>query len=170
MKKFNIPSIGLRNLKTALSVFLCILIFKFFNNNYPFYACISAVICMKDTVDNSLNMGKDRLIGTFLGGMLGFIFIYVLSFFPYLNHPNALITALGVIICIYICTFINKPGSVSICCIVFIGIMISYTGLESYYYAISRTFDTAVGVIIAILVNKYVNPPFMKITCDNNGK
>lgn len=163
MQKFNLPPIGLRNIKTALSVFICILIFRIFNNNYPFYACISAVICMKDTVDNSLNMGKDRLIGTFLGGMIGVVFIYSLSFFPYLLHPNAIITALGVIICIYICTSINKPGSVSICCIVFIGIMISYTGSESYYYAITRTFDTAIGVVVAVLVNKYLEPSLWKL-------
>lgn len=96
--------------------------------------------------------------------------IFSIPFFSYLNHPNALITALGVIICIYISTFINKPGSVAICCIVFIGIMISYTGLKSYYYAITRTFDTAVGVIVAVLVNKYVNPPFIKTNCDIDGK
>lgn len=160
MKKIDLPKIGLRNLKTALSVFLCIIIFKVFNNNFPFYACIASVICMKDTLNNSLTIGKDRLIGTFLGGLIGILFVYLLSFFHNIEHPNAIVTSIGVIICIYISTLISKPGSVTISCIVFIGIMISYTGIESYYYAITRTFDTSIGVIIAILVNKYI--PFKK--------
>lgn len=156
--KLNIPKLGLRNIKTALAVVICILLFQLFNRDNPFFACISAVICMHDTVEHSLTAGKDRLIGTLFGGLIGVIFIGILSFFPHINYPNAFIIGIGVVISIYTCTLFSKPGSVTICCIVFIGIMITYTGAESYHYAIMRTVDTAVGVIIAILVNKYINP------------
>lgn len=155
MKNLNLPKLGLRNLKTALSVFICMVLFSIFNRD-PFFACISAVICLKDTVENSLIMGKDRLLGTLIGGAFGIFFIYTLSLLPKLHHPNGFITALGIIAIIYICTLINKPGSVSISCIVFIGIMINYTGAESYYYAINRSLDTAIGVIIAVGINKYI--------------
>lgn len=153
MNNLRFPKIGLRNLKTALSVFICIVLFNIFGDHSPFYACIAAVICMKDTIDSSLTMGKDRLIGTFIGGLFGIIFVYILEFLPTLSHPNALVTAIGVIIVIYVCNLIKKPGSVAICCVVFIGIMLSYTGSETYEYAITRTIDTAIGVVIAILIN-----------------
>lgn len=162
MKSFNIPKIGLRNLKTALAVFCCMILFNLLNRDNSFYACISAVICMKDTVENSLTMGKDRLLGTLLGGICGIIFIYFISQLPPLNHPNAILTSLGIIIIIYFCTIINKPGSVTIACIVFIGIMITFTGVESYYYAINRSIDTAIGVIIAVAINKYVSWPVIE--------
>lgn len=160
--KNKLPKLGLRNIKTAISVVICIVIFQVFKREDPFFACISAVICMQDTIDNSLSMGKDRLIGTLLGGALGTLFIQVLSFFPNISHPNAIIIGVGVVISIYICTVLHKPGSVSICCIVFIGIMIHYTGSESYEYSIMRTIDTTVGIAVAILVNKYINPPKKK--------
>ena len=170
MKKLELPNIGLRNLKTALAVFICIIIFNNFqldtflpngsaSVNSPLYACIAAVICMKDTVESSLSMGKNRLIGTLLGGVLGVIAIYIVTHIPFLQNYNAIVAAVGTIIAIHLCNIINKPGAVTICCIVFIGIIINHNGIESYSYALGRSIDTAVGIIVAILINKYINPP-----------
>ncbi|MGL4771994.1 MAG: aromatic acid exporter family protein, partial [Clostridium sp.] len=61
--KLTFHKVGLRNIKTALAVFVCMFLFSIFNNDNPFYACIAAVICMGDTVENSLIMGKNRIIG-----------------------------------------------------------------------------------------------------------
>ena len=60
MKGLALPKIGARNLKTALAVTLCIGFFELIHRQYPFYACIAAVICMKDTVENSYKMGKSN--------------------------------------------------------------------------------------------------------------
>lgn len=157
MRNYNIPKIGMRNIKTAISVFICIALFNLFKRDNAFYACIAAVICMKDTYENSLSIGINRLLGTFLGGLLGIITIYLLSFLPNISTPNALITAFGTIIVIHTCTLLKKPAAVTIACIVFISIMINYPGIASYFYAINRTFDTAIGIIIAILINKYID-------------
>ena len=142
MRNYNIPKIGMRNIKTAISVFICIALFNLFKRDNAFYACIAAVICMKDTYENSLSIGINRLLGTFLGGLLGIITIYLLSFLPNISTP---------------CTLLKKPAAVTIACIVFISIMINYPGIASYFYAINRTFDTAIGIIIAILINKYID-------------
>ena len=75
MRNYNIPKIGMRNIKTAFSVFICIALFNLFKRDNAFYACIAAVICMKDTYENSLSIGINRLLGTFLGGLLGIITI-----------------------------------------------------------------------------------------------
>ena len=38
--------------------------------------------------------------------------------------------------------------------------MINYaTQVDSYSYAINRSIDTAIGILIAIFINKYLNPP-----------
>lgn len=157
MINYSIPKIGMRNIKTAISVFLCISLFNLFKRDNAFYACIAAVICMKDTYENSLSIGINRLLGTFLGGLFGIVTIYLLSFLPNISMPNALITASGTIVVIHTCTLLKKPASVTIACIVFISIMINYAGIDSYFYAINRIFDTAIGVIVAILINKYIN-------------
>ena len=159
MNKFEFPKVGSRNLKTALAVFICMILFELVGNKNPLYACIAAVICMKDTVESTFSMGKNRLIGTLLGGLIGVLFIFLVDNFTLLNSIKSIVTAIGVIIAIYLCNIIKKPGAVTICCIVFIGIMINYDGASSYIYAIGRSLDTSIGIIIAIFINKYINPP-----------
>ncbi len=41
-----------------------------FNNTFPFYACIAAVITMQSTVHDSFTTGKNRMIGTIIGATL----------------------------------------------------------------------------------------------------
>ena len=60
MKGLALPKIGARNLKTALAVTLCIGFFELIHRQYPFYACIAAVICMKDTVENSYKILRNN--------------------------------------------------------------------------------------------------------------
>lgn len=142
--------IGSRNLKTAISVFICIIVFQLLKRPYPFYACIAAVICMQNSVHNSFVAGKNRMIGTIIGAVVGIMFSIFIG-------QNAIVTGLGIVLVIYLCNFFNYDGSVSIACVVFLAIMTNLKEGTSYMYAINRVFDTFVGIIVAILVNKYIN-------------
>lgn len=136
------------------------LVFQLFNRDNPFFACIAAVFCMKDTVSSSISMGLNRTIGTIIGGMVGIIIIYLNSVFPLLNLITPIMTGVGISISIYLCTTIHKPEAVIVSCIVLIAIMInSVSQANAYIYAINRSFDTIIGIIIAVLINKYINPP-----------
>lgn len=154
-----LPKLGLRNIKTAIAVTLCMIIFNLIRRENPFFACIAAVFCMKDTVSNSIHMGKNRIIGTMLGGLIGIILIYLSTKFTFLYSISSIVTGIGISISIYLCTIFKKPESVIVSCIVISGIMINYASqMNSYTYAINRTIDTIIGIVIAILVNKYFNP------------
>ncbi|WP_238883642.1 aromatic acid exporter family protein [Clostridium sp. YIM B02551] len=157
MKIRPLPKIGLRNVKTALSVLTCILFFEIIRwGESPFYACIASVICMGDSVENSMKAGKNRLIGTLVGGLYGIFFIFI---YPFVPIPLPLLVSLGIVIVIYTGVLIKKPASVSISCVVFLAITTNLKGITSYGYAVNRIVETAVGIIIAIFVNKYVNFP-----------
>ncbi len=149
--------IGSRNLKTAISVFMCIIIFQILKRPDPLYACIAAVICMQNSVHNSFIAGKNRIIGTIIGAIVGIVFSAFIG-------QNAIITGLGIILVIYLCNFLNQDGSVSIACVVFLAIMTNLKEGTSYIYAIHRVIDTFIGIIVAILVNKYIN--FSKLDTD----
>ncbi|MDV5107047.1 hypothetical protein R2R32_15345 [Clostridium perfringens] len=41
MFKFNLQTIGARNLKTSLSVFICIIVFELLGRSSAFFACIA---------------------------------------------------------------------------------------------------------------------------------
>lgn len=154
MKKLDIPSLGYRNIKTALSVLICLIIFSY----DPFFAAISAVICMQSTVENTLKTGINRIIGTLVGGVLGIVFLY-LSRIINISLVTSIITAIGVSFVIYICNLIKKPSSCGISSIVLIAIMIAPPTSNPIIYATTRVVQTTLGIVVALLVNKYINPP-----------
>ena len=141
MFKFNLQTIGARNLKTSLSVFICIIVFELLGRSSAFFACIAAMMCMQDTVENSYKMGKNRMLGTFLGAIVGL-----------------LLTAIGTTIAIYLCILFNCKGAINSACIVVFAIMTNLKGVGSYDYAFNRILDTFIGVIIAIIINRLVYP------------
>lgn len=156
MKYLNLKPLGLRNIKTAISVFICLLLIK----KTPIYAVVAAIICMQSTVENSVKIGKTRLIGTFVGGVLG-IALLTLTRTYNLNNYVPLITACGVCIAIYISNIINIPAASAITSIVVVSIILAPSSTNPVSYAITRTIETAIGIIVAILVNKYFKFPIL---------
>lgn len=162
MTNTKIPPIGLRTLKSALVVFLCLVLLP----NEPFFACLTGVICLQDTVTNSVQMGINRGIGTLIGAAYGIIFMHfcriVLNFsdnnFIYKLSIYVIIST-GIIFVIQTCNIINKAGAINVACISFLGVTTVHALTTPYYYAINRTFETICGIIISILVNKFINPP-----------
>lgn len=157
MNLFMLPKIGMRNIKTALSVLICILLLRILGRPFPFYACIAAAICLQDTVKNSFKMGKQRMLGTIIGGAVGMALASLEESFNIVTFIPIL-TAIAIVLVIYICTIIKKPGSVSISCIVLLAIMTNLRDTTPILYGLNRMFDTAVGIVVAILVNKYIAP------------
>ncbi|MDR2296037.1 MAG: aromatic acid exporter family protein, partial [Clostridiales Family XIII bacterium] len=76
-KKRHPLTIGMRTVKTALSVLICMLLYRLaapfgYTTNFDaFLACTAAVICMQDSVEKSLKSGRNRLAGTGVGALLG---------------------------------------------------------------------------------------------------
>lgn len=145
--------IGMRNLKTAIAVFLCIIITRSLNiSDSPFYACIAAVICMQSSVFETFKTGKNRMIGTFIGALIGFLFALI-------QPGNALLVAVGITLLIYICNVLGYNKSISIACIVFIAIMVNLTDKTPLFYSTYRLIETFIGILIAVLVNYFIYPP-----------
>lgn len=160
VKNVEVPRLGLRNIKTSLAVFLSFLVFRIIGRDYPIYACIAAIICTKDTFKNSFEVSKDRIIGTIIGGLVGGVFLQINSNFQ-MNFSFEIISSLGIMLVIYLCNLINEKGTVSLACVVFLLIMINFKDVDStapYAHAFDRTLDTAIGIAISLVVNRYVFP------------
>lgn len=52
--------IGMRVIKTVISVYVCFLI-SFVRNGIPFYSAIAAMFCMQSDYANSLKVGKSSI-------------------------------------------------------------------------------------------------------------
>ncbi|WP_099188894.1 aromatic acid exporter family protein [Tepidibacter mesophilus] len=143
--------VGMRNIKTAIAVSLSVAVSRFFNMEYPFYAAIAAIISMQTTVGESFKVGRNRILGTILGAVVGVVF-YVI------NPSSVIIMGIGIMIVIYICNLFRWNKSISIAGIVFCVIMSNLDGRNPVFYAINRTIDTFIGIIIAVLVNYLITP------------
>ena len=143
--------VGMRNIKTAIAVSLSVAISRFFNMEYPFYTAIAAIISMQTTVGESFKVGRNRMLGTMLGAIVGVIFYFI--------HPSSvIIMGIGIMVVIYMCNLLGWNKSVSIAGIVFCVIMTNLDGRDPVFYALNRIFDTFIGIIIAVLVNYFVKP------------
>ncbi len=112
---------------------------------------------MKETVHYSYRIGMDRLIGTLLGGLVGLVFLLIKNYTA-LYYIEAVVAGAGIFIVIYLCNVFNKSNVSVISSIVVLAIVIGAGSKSPFVYALGRTLDTLVGVIIALLVNKHVYP------------
>ncbi|RUT47642.1 FUSC family protein [Paenibacillus anaericanus] len=146
-------SIGMRNIKTAIAIFVCLIISELLHLEYPFYAAIATIISMENSVTNSFTVGKNRMMGTFVGAGIGLIFAII-------DPQNAFYCAIGIVLVIYICNLLKWNKSISIASIVFLAIMLNLqVGGSPLLYGLNRIFDTLIGVSVAVVVNYLIFPP-----------
>ena len=155
--------IGMRNIKTAISVFICIIILKAFHSTFPFYACIAAVITMQSTVHNSFTTGKNRMIGTIIGAIWGLAFALI-------SPNNVFLSSIGIIFVIYSLNLLNRKNSVIIACVVFLAIMTNLKEGTPLVYSFNRVIETFLGILVSVLVNYYIFHPKFLDNLHKDGK
>lgn len=150
------PTIGLRNIKTALAAALCALIYYYWERS-PAFACIGAIFGMGSDMEDSRLNGGNRLFGTAIGGFLGIVLFRIyLCFYPEGGYTPLLVLLvfIGTILLIVLCQIFwvggVQPGGVVLCILLF------NTPVDTYIsYALNRTLDTAVGVLVALGINYF---------------
>lgn len=149
-----LPRIGMRNIKTAVAASLCALIYYFLDRS-PAFACIGAVFGMGSDLEDSKLNGGNRLFGTLIGGLLAMVLFRIyLIFCPQGGRTLLLVPLIfiGTVTLIRLCQLFwvggVQPGGVVLCIVLF------NTPVDTYIsYALNRIFDTAIGVLMALLVN-----------------
>ena len=145
-----------RALKTALAVFLAELFAVILGRSSAFYSSIAAVICMMKNHEMTQQKGIERLIGTVVGGHLGWAFLELFIRLPYykeLFYP--FMAPFGVLLVIYVLNVMNRQTSCMIGCVVFLSIAVNFNRSlsEIPVYVIDRIFDTTLGIAMASIVS-----------------
>lgn len=152
--KFKKP--GQRIFKTALAVFLSFT-FSHFRSPYalPFYSAIAAILCTKNDVDESVDIGLNRIFGTFIGGFVGFLYLLYAKKNLTNEIENYFLLSVIMAFLIWLVSSMGKPNAIPTMCIVLASVSINHAGenFGAIDFALNRTFDTLVGVVIAIFVN-----------------
>jgi hypothetical protein len=148
--------IGLRNIKTAVSVGICLLIFQLLGVSDGIQAAITAIICMKSSLQNSLQTGLERTIGTVIGAILG-ILTLLLMIETGLQLAT-LLAIINVILIIYLCNIFRVQNSTIISLVVFLMILIGEKDQPPLLYGSMRLVETIFGILTAYLVNRFMDP------------
>ena len=156
-----IPHPGLRTIKTALAATLCIIGYTLLGRpeGLPL-ACIAIFIAMQDSVGKTWKVGKDRALGTLLGGTLGSL----VGLIRVIDQHLAVLAAVafvGIVLYIFACTLLKIEGSIVIGLSTYIIIVFGpQAGLEEpVWLAIDRTLDTMIGLVLGGAVNALIFRP-----------
>ncbi len=154
MKEKKDFKIGLRTIKTGVAVGLSMYIASLFNLKSPIFTGVAAVMAMQSSVFESFKMGKDRMLGTFVGAIIGLIFSFLLP-------NNYLFMSLGIIVVIYIHNLLEWNKSLTLSAIVFLAIFINRESAR-IPYATNRVLDTFIGISVSVLINYLILAPNTK--------
>ena len=152
------PVIGLRNIKTTLSVLICLLFYHFTGLDGVMIATVTAIICMQDSVEKSLINGKNRMISIGMGTIIAMVFLYMNRYFD--NAYLAIVSVgVGVMTLIMICNLLKRNSAIIMGCVVFLSIMLGGSNTDPFVYSMNQLLNTCLGVCVAVMVNHFVLNP-----------
>lgn len=151
--------LGMRTIKSALAVFLCILFFHVTDRGLPMIAALSAVFSLRQDLTTTVSFGRSRIIGNSIGGFLGIIFFLVKNYFHNDFLVELFLLPVLVVIVIVVSDGINNNSGIISAIATLLLIALSVPQGESSLYAIQRVLDTFIGTFIAIGINFFLRPP-----------
>ena len=150
--------LGLRTLKTALAVMLCIILFKVSDRGAPLIAALSAVFSLRQDLTTSLTFGKSRVLGNTLGGGLAIVYFLVKDLFSSDFLVELFLLPFLVIVVIVVSDGINNNSGIISAIATLLLISLSIPQGESFQFAFSRVIDTFIGTFIGIGLNFFFKP------------
>lgn len=160
----------MRNIKTGLSVFICILISFIFNRDTYVVSSITAVFTLREDMYNTLKFGRHRVVGNVSGALFSVIAIFIFDVFgdgklvQLISIPILIVTLIW-----FLSSTKNYEGTVGACATL-LTILFMIPNNQSYSYALARVVDSFIGMFVAFGVNHLLPNPnnnFVKKTVDN---
>lgn len=160
LKRF-IP--GLRIIKTFIAVLLCLVLFNITGYGYPIHAAIACVLMMKATPEETIVMGRYRVIGTLLGALISLIALNVVSYLriEVESLVMSFVIAFAVFFSFVLCKGLalnTSVASMSAIIIIILLMSVDKGGGGLFGYIATRTIETLIGILIAFLVNRFIIP------------
>ncbi|MFK4568305.1 aromatic acid exporter family protein [Enterococcus sp. UD-01] len=150
--------LGMRTLKTALAVMICILLFRLMDRSASSIAALAAVFSLRQDLTTSLSFGKSRILGNSLGGFLAIIYFLVKDFFSNDFLVELLFLPFLIIVLIVVSDGINNNSGIISAIATLLLIALSIPQGESLLYALSRVADTFIGTFVGIGLNFFFQP------------
>jgi uncharacterized membrane protein YgaE (UPF0421/DUF939 family) len=137
--------------KTALAAVLCLWLGHLFRLERSYWASVTAIVVMGSESAVSLAACRDRLIGTAIGAVLGWVTVRIW-------HGHSLLYGLAVMLCLLACSTLKfeKAGRLAAVALTII-VLIQWDGGPAQA-ALSRFLEVALGILVALTVGLLVFP------------
>ena len=158
-EKIKIPGIGMRIIKSAIAVALCILVDLIRGDDgMVFYSMLAALWCIQMYRNNTLSNAVQRTIGTVVGALYGLVYILgypkLVGVFGHGILIETICLFVSIVLVLYTTVLIKRNQSSYFSCVVFLSIVINHIGDSNpYSFVWNRFLDTMIGIAIGILVN-----------------
>lgn len=158
LKKLPIP--GQRILRTMIAVWLCLLVYELRGRQgEPLYAGLAVLQCIQPYTKTMRNVARKRIIGTPIGAFWGLALLLAeqaitrAGYEPSWLHFSLIGLFTGIVL--YFTVLLKVSETAYFSAVVFLVICIKHADdVSPYVYAFNRTLDTAIGVVVAEIVNR----------------
>ncbi len=161
--------IGMRKVKSLISLVVAFVIWQIVRiflpslEVHPVFAYVYSVIEIRETLDKTKKFGLLRIKATFIGLIVGLVFI-TLSVFAVSAIDGEMWKLIAELILILLATLISLQSAEAAKCENFCGIaaiitiicMVSHSEEDIYLYAVMRVVQTLIGVFSAMIINMFV--------------
>ncbi|MGL5043182.1 MAG: FUSC family protein [Culicoidibacterales bacterium] len=151
--------LGLRTIKTGISVFLCILLYGILGWGSPLIAALSAVFSMREDLGTSIKFGGQRIFGNIIGSFFSVAVIFLVSITNNVFLTQLIAIPLSVMAIIILCDASNNNMAIIAGCATFLAILFITPDLNPLAFAFARVIDTLIGATISLAVNHFIKSP-----------
>lgn len=140
----------LQGAKTALAAGFCYWISLRFGLHEGYWSAISSIIVLQSNVGSTITASRDRLIGTAIGAVIGFVAS------PWGPHPLAF--ALAILSAVLICGGLGLRNSSRLAGVTVSIVMLVQRNGSHWRIAADRFLEVALGIVVALAVSTFVLP------------
>ena len=144
--------IGPRTIKTAAAVIIAMVIVHFYGTTTSrlTFAMLGAMAAVEPTFTDSLRSCLAQIVGVLFGSVVGVVLLAVPM------HP-LLRTGIGIVLAITLYNTFRIRFSPSLPCLIVLTLCIT-PDIQPMEYAMGRTWDTAIGLLVGLTINTLVFP------------
>lgn len=144
--------IGLRTVKTTVAIILSMMLVHFYGTTDSKYifAMLGAMGAMEHTFRESMEACLTQVVGVIFGAVISLLLLLI-------PIPSIVQCAVGILLTITVYNSLRIRFSPSLPCMLIV-IMCTTEGIQPIPYAISRFWDTAIGLAVGMLINTLVFP------------
>nr|WP_247599279.1 aromatic acid exporter family protein [Facklamia miroungae] len=147
----------MRTFKTAIAVFICILLSFYLLKISPMLSCVAAIFSLRQDLESSYTFGKARILGVLLSGGVALLFIYLFPIQSSSDEILIFLVPLAVSVYISLASRIHLEKGIITGCATMLIIFFNIPVHNQLIYAFIRLLSTVMGVLVALAVN-YVLP------------